>query len=135
MGNGLCGANGLLGNNPLPNSATVAARTDQDSPQRQRHVAAAAAASTRQPNEPAEVRLADSQPHLTPPTPPQQPAAPVAGAGHVRLMSTTPADRKAAEELKVQGNTLFAKARYSAAIEVGRQHAICRSGGKNRKMK
>ncbi|GIL87982.1 hypothetical protein Vretimale_6359 [Volvox reticuliferus] len=124
MGNGLCGAQGLVGGNaPAQPSAAGNGRNEQSSspsiasgspiPAVQIPVQTQTAAS------PGEPTRTEGSPQDTAPTtavPSASRSAPTSRA-RVALMAPTPEDRKAAENLKAEGNALFSKGKYAAAME------------------
>ncbi|GLC75485.1 hypothetical protein PLESTF_001642900 [Pleodorina starrii] len=132
MGNGLCGGYGLLGDNSQPASPTAATSPGLDDRPQPRHrgfisqeapapsdvfgqstqatVATAAEAEAEADAPPATAQAeAEAAAAAAYPPPP--------AAARVPLMGSTRADRRAAEDLKTEGNALFAKGKYVAAIE------------------
>ncbi|GLI66757.1 hypothetical protein VaNZ11_010723 [Volvox africanus] len=95
MGNGLCGAQGSFG---VQSTAQI-------------HSTASPVERTRTEG------IARTSPTTTVPQPPSSFPPEPSSAARVPRMAPTPEDRKSAENLKAEGNALFSKGKYAAAIE------------------
>jgi hypothetical protein len=135
MGNGLCGGYGLC-KDSTPTGSPAARSPGPNERTSPRTGSSPEPATTEAGPEQQQRQQQRSQQHpVVTPAPPAGGANPdAAAAGHppeaaaptspspaprVPLMASTPANRKAAEDLKTEGNLLFSKGKYAAAIEVG----------------